>query len=62
MGPDPLRVERFRRLLEHLQLNPMLADAVLDWIDKDELVRMPGGAESASYLANNIRIGRPMRR
>ena len=49
--PDPLRVERFRRLLEHLQLNPMLADAVLDWIDKDELVRMPGGAESASYLA-----------
>ena len=49
--PDPLQVERFRRLLEKLDLNPALSDAVIDWIDKDELVRVPGGAESATYLA-----------
>lgn len=41
----------FRRLLTSLKLNPDLAHAVLDWIDADDDVTFPGGAESAAYMA-----------
>lgn len=43
----------FRRLLEHLQLPPDLANAVVDWIDADSEVRYPGGAEDGVYLAGD---------
>src|SRR5439155_16157819 len=42
----------FSRLLEVLRLDPQLANAVLDWIDTDDLVR-PGGAEDVDYLNLN---------
>jgi len=42
----------FSRLLEVLRLDPQLANAVLDWIDTDDLVR-PGGAEDVDYLNFN---------
>jgi general secretion pathway protein K len=45
------------RLLEALQLDPSLAQAVLDWIDADGDLAGPGGAEDAWYLA----LARPYR-
>lgn len=40
----------FRRLLVALDLNPALADAVLDWLDPDPNVRGSAGAEDSDYL------------
>lgn len=47
---DPVQLGNFRRLLTLLQLNPDLAQAVADWIDADDEVQSPGGAESSYYL------------
>jgi len=41
---------RFRRLLEALELDPVLAEAVADWIDADIEARLPDGAEDDEYL------------
>jgi general secretion pathway protein K len=43
--------EAFRRLLTRLSLQPDLADAVVDWIDKDGETTSPSGAEDPAYLA-----------
>jgi len=40
----------FRRLLISLELNPLLSDAVLDWLDPDQDVRSTSGAEDIDYL------------
>ncbi|UCE88584.1 MAG: type II secretion system minor pseudopilin GspK [Pseudomonadota bacterium] len=40
----------FKRMLEHLELPPDLADAVVDWLDADEEARGIGGAEDNYYL------------
>jgi general secretion pathway protein K len=52
--PDVLA---FQRLLASLGLMPELADAVVDWIDPDNDLTGPGGAEDAYYLA----LARPYR-
>lgn len=44
-------VEVFRRLLSSLGLAPELADAVVDWIDRDDVPSGTGGAEDAFYLS-----------
>jgi len=49
--PSATDLERFRRLLRILELDPSLADAVLDWMDADQEVTYPGGAEDGLYLA-----------
>jgi general secretion pathway protein K len=49
-APD---VEAYRRLLVSLELPPDLANSLLDWIDIDSDVTLPGGAEDADYLALN---------
>jgi general secretion pathway protein K len=41
----------FRRLLASLGLAPDLADAVVDWIDKDSELTSGAGAEDAYYLS-----------
>ncbi|MEA1888786.1 MAG: type II secretion system minor pseudopilin GspK [Pseudomonadota bacterium] len=41
----------FRRLLISLELNPLLSDAVLDWLDPDQNVRGTSGAEDVDYLS-----------
>lgn len=46
---DPAAHERLRRLLSALELEPTLADVVLDWIDADEEVHGLG-AEDPTYL------------
>jgi len=42
------KVRRVRRLFEVLQLNPTLVDALIDWMDQDD-VPQPSGAESVYY-------------
>ncbi|KAF0191808.1 MAG: proteinral secretion pathway protein K [Gammaproteobacteria bacterium] len=41
----------FQRLLSVLEIAPELADAVIDWLDADIDVTLPGGAEDSAYLA-----------
>lgn len=48
-GTEDLDV--FRRLLDLLGLPAGLADAAADWVDADNEVRLPGGAEDAYYLS-----------
>ena len=50
-------VRAFGRLLSGLGLSPELAEAVLDWIDADQDLAGPGGAEDSYYLA----LARPYR-
>jgi general secretion pathway protein K len=47
---SPLDMQRFQLLLSELNLDPNLADAVVDWIDPDSDVTQPGGAEDAEYM------------
>lgn len=42
----------FRRLLAHLQLDPELVSAVIDWMDADINYSLPAGAEDEAYLVN----------
>ena len=41
----------FTQLLKNLGLNPDLTNALVDWIDKDDEISFPGGAEDQTYLA-----------
>jgi general secretion pathway protein K len=43
-------VKKFKRLFELLQVNPDLVDAIVDWVDENE-VQEPAGAESLYYQA-----------
>lgn len=45
----PRNLQRLKRLMAHLELDPNLADAWLDWIDHDETV-YGFGAEDDEYL------------
>ena len=47
---DRVNLERFRRLLITLQLEPTLSDALIDYLDNDQNVTLPDGAEDAHYL------------
>jgi general secretion pathway protein K len=49
-GQDPIVVEHFRRLLTVLELPPELADAVVDWLDADQ-VPLSFGAEDGIYTS-----------
>lgn len=49
-APDEQRLPVFRRLLEILDIDVAVADAVVDWLDNDETPRV-GGAESSYYLS-----------
>ncbi|MCP1726875.1 general secretion pathway protein K [Natronospira proteinivora] len=43
----------FQRLLALLEIDPEIADAVLDWIDADQEPRFPMGAEDGTYLGQD---------
>jgi general secretion pathway protein K len=49
--PSPADFQVFQRLLVTLKLDPLLANALLDWMDADSNVTSPGGAEDVDYLA-----------
>ena len=42
-------LRQFERLLSILNLDPTLADAVVDWLDNEQQERIPGGAEDPLY-------------
>jgi len=44
------KVLRFKRLFSLLQINPELVDAIVDWVDADDIPE-PAGAESVYYQA-----------
>ena len=43
------KIERVRQLFSLLRVDPTLVDAIMDWVDGDDVAE-PGGAESAYYL------------
>lgn len=47
---DPVAVDRYKYLLEALELPAELADALVDWMDADVNIRFPDGAEDQTYL------------
>jgi general secretion pathway protein K len=49
--PSQPDIDRFNRLLEAVGLDPNLSLAVLDWIDPDQNVSFPSGAEDTTYMA-----------
>ncbi len=49
-GVVPVQVEMFRRLLLALKLDPGIADAASDWIDRDLIPGALRGAEDSAYL------------
>ncbi len=49
--PDQPAIEVFRRLLELLQIDPVLTMYIVDWIDPDVEVSFPDGAEDDVYTA-----------
>jgi|UPI0003669571 general secretion pathway protein K len=46
---DNYSVSEVKRLFTMLELNPSLVDALVDWMDKDDLPSGPGGAEAEAY-------------
>jgi general secretion pathway protein K len=48
--PSAPDISVFQRLLVLLKLDPLLANAVIDWMDPDGNVTSPGGAEDVDYL------------
>jgi len=50
-GVNPGELVAFQRLLDAAGLPAALADAVVDWLDADDAVTPPNGAEDRHYLA-----------
>ncbi len=48
--PDPLAMQRFQRLLLRLNIDPALAERLLDWLDENQQSASAGGAEDSEYL------------
>lgn len=46
---DDLNVERFRRLLLSVEVDPRWAGTLADWLDADTIDRFPDGAEDGVY-------------
>lgn len=46
--------QRFQRLLKHLAIETDVTDAIADWLDQNNEVRLPLGAEDDYYLALDV--------
>ncbi len=51
---DEKRVAQFRRLLNILEIEDLSVDAIIDWIDSNQDVTYPQGAEDGEYLGFEI--------
>jgi len=51
---QPVYVDQFRRLLQAVNIDPGIADAVLDWVDSDINFTNPGGAEDDYYTGLEV--------
>jgi general secretion pathway protein K len=60
-APSPTDVAVLQRLLEQLGLPAGLADAIVDWVDPDDSVTQPAGAEDLDYLAREPAYRAPNR-
>lgn len=49
---DVAQFETLQRLLLILELEPELAQAIVDWLDPDQEPRFPGGAEDSAYVTH----------
>ena len=50
---DQLARSQFERLLNHLEIDPGLACAVVDWLDPDTELRFPTGGEDVVYTSQD---------
>ena len=50
---DQLARSQFERLLNHLEIDPGLAGAVVDWLDPDTELRFPTGGEDVVYTSQD---------
>lgn len=48
--PNQLALQRFRRLLLRLEIDPLLADRLVDWLDENQQPNAASGAEDNAYL------------
>jgi general secretion pathway protein K len=60
-APSPADVALLQRLLDRLGLPAALADAIVDWIDPDDAVTQPAGAEDLDYLGREPAYRAPNR-
>ncbi len=60
-APSPADVALLQRLLARLDLPAALADAIVDWIDSDDAVTQPAGAEDLDYLGREPAYRAPNR-
>ncbi|MDX1654483.1 MAG: type II secretion system minor pseudopilin GspK [Candidatus Competibacteraceae bacterium] len=51
--PQKEQIEILTRLLEQLELDPAIAQALADWLDPDQEPRFPDGAEDGEYLGRD---------
>lgn len=51
--PNAAAVKALKRLLTMLRIDPGVADAILDWIDPNDIVTSPGGAEAGYYASRD---------
>ncbi|MCW8826806.1 MAG: type II secretion system minor pseudopilin GspK [Gammaproteobacteria bacterium] len=51
---DEKRVAQFRRLMNVLEIEAVPVDAIIDWLDADQEVTYPDGAEDGDYLGYEI--------
>lgn len=49
-NPDPVEIERMRRLFNIQGVDSSLVDGLIDWLDEDQQVSGMGGAEDSDYL------------
>ncbi len=50
---NQLARQQFERLLIHLEVDPSLAGAVVDWLDPDTELRFPTGGEDVAYVGQD---------
>lgn len=50
---DQNQLKFFERILSNLNLNPIIANAIIDWIDSDQYTTYPDGAEDDIYTKLN---------
>ncbi|MFA5984153.1 MAG: type II secretion system minor pseudopilin GspK [Methylococcaceae bacterium] len=49
--PSEQDVQRLKRLFVYLDIKPELIEPILDWMDEDQEIRYPEGAEDETYTA-----------
>lgn len=51
--PESPDAQRFRKMLANINAPTELVNTIMDWIDADQELRFPGGAEDVQYLSGD---------